>query len=281
MLAFANKLLNDLDKKISSIEEQNRSLMIRSELSFEVCKTEIEQLKSYILKYKFKSDLEEIKFFKEIKPQFTSKLVYHLMLYNIETKKPNGGKEILKNYFNKELEKLKHYFDYNLDFYRYYRSRANYLDNKYFIRAKYDLQLTLDGHIFENDTRFSTTHDFKVAKILAHDRVQVYLEDELAILDRKENTISIPEPTRSTLTWSDTKTSLIELIYALHAQGAFNNGNVDLKEIAAHFESVFNVDLGEYYRTYLEIRSRKVNRTKFLSLLTERLIKRMDEADEK
>lgn len=40
-------------------------------------------------------------------------------------------------------------------------------------------------------------------------------------------------------------------------------------------------DLGNFYQTYLELRNRKMNRTKFLDTLREELIRRMDERDEK
>lgn len=280
MLAFSNKLLSELEKQLQFIEQENDVILKRSELSFIVCKKAIEQLKSFILKYKFRTTSEEIKFFKEIKPQFTSKLIYHLTLYNIETKKPNGGSKILKKYLTKELDKLKSYFDYNLDFYKYHRAGATYLDHTYFVRDKYDIKLTLDGYIFENDTRFSTTHDFKVSKILAHDLLQVYLENELVYLERKDTNQSSQDAPKSRLTWQESKTSLIELIYALQSHGAFGN-QADIKEIAAYFEFAFNIDLGDYYRTYLEIRIRKTGRTKFLSLLQETLTKRMDQADEK
>ncbi|MBI3521454.1 MAG: RteC domain-containing protein [Bacteroidetes bacterium] len=281
MIAFTTKLLSDLDYNLKLIEQENEMPLKRSEECFVVCKKTIEQLKTFMLKYKFKSTIEEIKFFKEIKPQFTSKLVFYLTLYNIETKKPNGGKETLKKYLAKELDKLKNYFDYNLDFYKYYRAGANYLDHKYFVRNKYDIQLTLDGHIFENDTRFSTTHDFKVAKILAHDLLQVYVEDELAYLERREPSSSFQEYPRTRLTWTESKTSLTELIYALQSQGVFNNSRADIKEIAAYFETVFNIELGDYYRTYLEIRVRKTGRIKFLNLLQESLTKKMNSQDEK
>lgn len=181
MLGFSNKLLSDLENQLLFIEQENDIILKRAELSFIVCKKAVQQLKSFILKYKFKTTSEEMKFFKEIKPQFTSKLIYHLILYNIETKKPNGGSKILKKYLIKELDKLKSYFDYNLDFYKYYRAGATYLDHTYFVRDKYDIKLTLDGYIFENDTGFSTTHDFKVSKILAHDLLEVYLENKLAL----------------------------------------------------------------------------------------------------
>ena len=281
MNVFTNKLLSDLENCLHFVEEENDILLKRSEISFNTCKEAIGKLKTFTLKHKFKSYAEEIKFFKEIKPHFTAKLIFHLTLYNIETKKPNGGKEILKKYLAKELDKLKNYFDYNLDFYKYYRAGANYLDHKYFVRNKYDIQLTLDGHIFENDTRFSTTHDFKVAKILAHDLLQVSIEDELAYLERKDPGSNFQEYPKTRLTWTESKTSLIELIYALQSQGVFNNSRADIKEIAAYFEAVFNIELGDYYRTYLEIRIRKTGRTKFLESLTEKFIKRMDDADEK
>jgi hypothetical protein len=280
MQVFTNKLLAELDNKLRFIEQENEVILKCSEECFLICKKIIEQLKAFILKYKFKSTNEEIKFFKEIKPQFTSKLIYHLMVYNIETKKPKGGRKILRKYLTKELDKLKNYFDYNLDFYKYYRAGANYLDHKYFVRDKHDLQLTLDSNIFEMDSRFSTTHDFKVAKILAHDLLQVNIEDELAYLDRKEPTENLRESPKAKLSWSDSKTALIELIYALHTQGAFGNGKADIKEIASYFEHVFNVDLGEYYKTYLELRIRKTSRTKFLDTMKENLLKRMDNSDD-
>src|SRR5246127_551894 len=179
MQAFVDKLTTEIEDQIRFIEQENDIILKRSELSFEICKKVMDQLKSFILKYKFKSTAEEIKFFRDMKPLFYSKLIYHLSIYNIETKRPNGGDKILKKYLINELDKLKRYFDHNLDFYKYYRTSSNYLDHKYFVRGKQDLQLSIDSYFFETDTRFSTSHDYKISKILAHDQLQVYLEDEL------------------------------------------------------------------------------------------------------
>ena len=41
----------------------------------------------------------------------------------------------------------------------------------------------------------------------------------------------------------------------------------DLKDIAEYFEYTFDIDLGQYRRTFLEIRVRKSERTKFLNAL--------------
>ena len=50
--------------------------------------------------------------------------------------------------------------------------------------------------------------------------------------------------------------------------------------MADHFEQLFNVDLGNYYHTFIEIRSRKTGRTKFLDRLIEMLNQRMDAKDD-
>ncbi|MCW4451177.1 RteC domain-containing protein [Kaistella sp. BT6-1-3] len=70
-------------------------------------------------------------------------------------------------------------------------------------------------------------------------------------------------------------------VYSLHSQGSIDNGNADIKIIAKTFENMFNIDLGDFYHSYLELKGRKINRTKFLDSLRDALIKRMDEQDEK
>jgi len=71
------------------------------------------------------------------------------------------------------------------------------------------------------------------------------------------------------------------LIYALCAQGILNNGNVDVKIIAKTFERTFNIDLGDFYHTFLELKARKINQTKFLDSLREALVRKMDEQYER
>ena len=195
-------------------------------------------------------------------------------------KRPNGGNRILKKYFNNELLKLKAFFDNELEFYQYYRTGNTYLDYKYFQRGKFDIKLALDNYYFETDTSFSTSHDFKVAQILANDLIQLYLENQLIMIENKDNSEKSQRKPNIKLMWTSPKVSLIELIYALHSEGVFNNGTADLKDIAEYFEHIFEIDLGQYRRTFHEIRARKVDRTKFIMTLHETLSKRMDNSDE-
>ncbi|WP_434059693.1 RteC domain-containing protein [Myroides odoratimimus] len=213
-----------------------------------------------------------MRFFKYQKPILVAKLIYYNAIYKIEVRKPYGVKPI-KKYLKKELKKLKRFFDQNLEFYKYYRSNNCYVDEKFFVRGRHDVKLWLDTYYFESDQTFSTSHDYKVAKIIANDLIQVYIEAQLYSNTEKVDSLSdLPK-----LNWTGSKTALTELIYALYSHGVFNNGNTDIKLIARTFEDTFNIKLGDFYHTFMELKARKINRTKFLDSLCEALIKKMEE----
>lgn len=273
-------LLNNLTEQLNFIDLEIDDTVLKCEKSVEVTITTIQKVKKEILRVGFKSVSEEIHFFKEIKPQFTSKRIYYNSVYRIETKKPSGSTRIFKKYYNNELEKLKRYFDDNLDFYKYYRTKSTYLDYKYFVRGSFDVKQSLDNFYYETDLNFSTSHDFKIAKIIANDLLQLYLEDGIKLLDRKSNKMITQRNPNVKLIWTGSKIALTELLYALQTEGVFNNGSADLKIIAEFFEDNFSLELGQYRRNFLEIRARKENRTKFLDTLKTNLLKRMDDTDE-
>lgn len=282
MKLSSQHLLSELNSQLHFIRLENEDCITAAELSIKVLLSIIEKLKKFTLRYKFKNQAEEIHFFKNIKPQFISKLIYHNRILNVQTKKPHGGEKVLRKYLNNELDKLKRFFDNNLEFYKYHRTNSTYLDHKYFVRGKHDIKLSLDTFYFEADHRFCTSHDYKVAMIIAHDLIQVYLEDEITSLDRKElksysRAEAVPKPT---IFWTGSKVALIELMYALHAEGSLNNGKIELNAIADFLEKSFGVDLGQFHRSFLELRERKTGRTKYIDTLREKLIKRMDDADD-
>ncbi len=271
---FYNETLNGLETAIHELEIETDCPIQRIEAVIRLIVQSLSDLKEYVLKRGFKNTDEEIRFFKHQKPAIVSKLIYFNAVYKIETKKPYGTKPIRK-YLNDELRKLKRYFDNNLEFYKYYRTNNSFIDEKLFVRGKCDIKLSLDTFYFEADHRFSTSHDYKVAKIIAYDLIQVYLEDQLNNNNQKRVS------NNSSLNWTGSKTALTELIYALHSKGVFDNGNADIKVIAKTFELAFNINLGDFYHTYLELKSRKMNRTKFLDSLRDALICKMDEKEER
>lgn len=273
MIGYCKKKIVDLEEEIKELTYEQGNLLTFYEQAIALTLKKISELKEHVLTKDFKNQQEEICFFKYHKPIIISKLIYYNALYKIETRKPYGNKPI-KKYFKKELKKLKKFFENNLDFYKYYRNNNTFLDERLFIRGNHDIKLNLDTFYFEADHSFSTSHDYKVAKIIANDLIQVYLEDRL-------NNINLKKGSDNSLKWTASKTALTELIYALYSHGVFNNGNTDIKLIAKAFEDAFNIELGDFYHTFMELKARKINRTKFLDSLCEALIKKMDEQDEK
>ena len=120
----------------------------------------------------------------------------------------------------------------------------------------------------------------EVAKIITNELLKIYLTTRLQelerIVQRKADNGLIAE---TILRWTGSKRALVELIYALEANGDFNKGTATLKEIAGYFENVFSIDIGDLYHSYLEMRSRKINRTRYLETLQKSLLRRMDEND--
>jgi len=102
-----NILLNKLNEQLNFIDLEIDDQIKKCEQAITIILKSINELKKAISKTNFKTETEEILFFKEIKPQFTSKLVFYNKVYKIEMKKPNGGNKILKKYYNNELLKLK------------------------------------------------------------------------------------------------------------------------------------------------------------------------------
>lgn len=100
------------------------------------------------------------------------------------------------------------------------------------------------------------------------------------MIENKDNSEKSQRKPNIKLMWTGSKVALIELLYALQSEGVFNNGAVDLKDIAEYFEHIFEIDLGQYRRAFLEIRARKSERTKFITSLNETLLKRIDNADD-
>ena len=64
--------------------------------------------------------------------------------------------------------------------------------------------------------------------------------------------------------WTATKIAAVELGYAIYAAGILNNGQADIKEIMTFMEASFQIDLGDYYRTYITMKDRK-KRPDFIS----------------
>ena len=280
------KIIEDLEENLVDLKSENDHILVFSEKAVMSCKSAVLEMQDIVLRKGFTDELDEIDFFKNIKPKVYGKLLYYAKIFSIETKRPNGRNKVQRKFLILEQDKITAFQSDNLEFYQYYRCNTTNLDDRFFVRGKADIRLCIGSLHFLIDPNFSTSHDHTVSVIMAYDMLSVYLKTEIEKLDSKcgENENREKEDENlagSKLLWTETKIALLEFIYAIHSTGAINKGVIELHELVKVFEDLFHIDLGDPYRAFVEMRLRKKDRTKFIDYLKNRLLGRMDDADQR
>lgn len=277
---------NDLKKLESNFYNELQLLLktpnnMRS--AFELCKRYFTELKSKIIEKNFKNLQDEIDCFKTIKPKLHAELIYFKEMFGIQQNLPLGSDQIKINYLNNYFTHFNLFFEENKTFIQYVRSGSIDLDNQFFIRRN---RLSYQNYTIDFigvDFRWNTGYDIILAKYLAFEKLEQEIKYKLSLIhqtNEKDFHSGLPQINlKKQLHWTESKTSLVELIYALHSVGTFNNGQTDLKTITEVIQTTFHIELGDYYGIYHELKSRKIDRTKFLNNLIKALNHRM-EADE-
>lgn len=278
MMQYTQRALSSLNQALAEVAMQTENGLQMAERSCQIIQSTIRELKKFIHDYTFKDQQEEILFFKEIKPQFIRELIYFTELYYIEANKPIGDRNVLEAYYRQVIQRNRMYFERNQALYVYYLSGKTIYDSLYFLRESDEEPLHLE-YMLDIDLRFSTIHSFKLSKLQAFENLQHYLNNAISLLDHPEKLISSSKDERTKNRWTDSKAALIELVYAMHSRGSINNGKGDVKQIVADMESFFNIQVGNFYRTFQSMRIRKKNRTAYLDTLKESLERRMDDTD--
>lgn len=275
---FVKDIKHHIDIEIQRIEQQETDALDKIKKIVDVLQTALDLLKSTLRDYQFKSAQEEIHFFKVLKPEISCLLIYYVRLYQIEKSRRGKSTSAQCKYLKTIYESLKKPSADNA-FYTYYQCGNTELDELYFVREQYDILSDTRCPTINRDASFSTLHDASVAEILANNRLSLYLSQEIDSLSEKLHLQVTSIIEGHLLQWTESKVSLVEFIYALYATRCFNNGHTSLKDIAFCCETLFHIEIGDFYRIFLEIRNRKKSRTQFLDKLKEKLICMMEELD--
>lgn len=278
---FYNRLSQSIQLKIQTVDLDGCDITIDESVELirflENC---LSEFRAHFLSLGQIEKKNEIILFKEMKPHILGLLLYFNKVHNVEMKRPTGSNATQRDYYDNELKSLTFFFERNLDFYQYYRANSTYLDECYFVRKKLSHNLCVDSIQYILDPLFSTGYDYKVAKIICNERLRIYLNKKKHGLDKQiliqKNRESLPN---NNMKWTGSKAAAIEMGYSIHSIGVLNHGNVDIKAIMNFIEISFDIDLGDYYRTYIAIRSRKKDRTPFLNKSIEALLRKMDKDD--
>jgi len=262
---------------LKSIDKQEEELNLKAEHIIEQAyqmtlflRELLSDMKKKIPVSGFTSPVEEIDFFRKIKPQILGKLIYYNKVYRIESGCPVNNGKMYHDYFSNELQLLKQeYKEYicNSDFYRYYKSGRTDRDHDFFLLGKLKLPIGLNSFVFEIDSKFSTYYDYKVAHIIANELLYGYLLSRIAP-DETQGVFSPETPASGKdIFWTNSKNALIELIYALYVSGAVSHGKIGIRKISLVFQILFRIPLGDIHHAFHRMKDRAGSRTAFLDEL--------------
>ncbi len=276
LTTFMTNLNLQLEMCLLNIQETEICNISKYQRTTESIYENVLHLKKFVSNYTFKNQEEEIAFFKDYKPKLLSQLLYNRKVLHILIKTPPGNSEMLLDYYQNNLKTITNFFNTHQEFYQYYRLRSTYNDAIYFVRHNKSLLHLTDCNRLELEPAFTSSHDHIVAQIMANDKLEQYLKNEIQLLSHKPRQIEGAVLPKNKFQWTDTKSALVELIYALNCSQSVNNGNCDIRELATFFEQSFNIQINDIYRCFQDIKLRSTP-TKYIDNLKTSLQKKIDE----
>ncbi|TXE13495.1 RteC domain-containing protein [Algoriphagus aquimarinus] len=275
IIEFSVEILSKLKKDLDILKMDGENKLIQFESAFHLVDRAMDKIKLFMGKYEFVSDKEEIEFFKKHMSYFLKESVYFSELFNMESVKPSGPESKIRKFYEKELTSIKEFLQANQNLYNYLLMKKENQDRVFFLRSSQAPVYKPNLFWHTLDTRYCTVYTLYFARIMGTLALADYIHEQLLTLKVYKNPIA--QVKRSPLYWTGRKTDLVELVYALKTSTAVNNGNASVAELVTSIGEVFGKEIHDYYRTFLEIRSRKKNRTVFLKQCQEKLEAYMDE----
>ncbi|SFB35584.1 RteC domain-containing protein [Algoriphagus aquimarinus] len=262
IIEISIQILSNLKRELSILKLDGENKLIQFESAFHLVDKAMDKIKLFMDKYDFVSEQEEIEFFKHHMSKFLKESVYFSELFNMESIKPAGPEHEIRKFYEKELLSVQEFLQNNQNLYNYLLMKKENQDRVFFLRSSQAPVYKPNLFWHTLDTRYCTVYTLYCARIMGTLSLAGYIHDQLLILNDAQD--SVGEDKNPSLYWTGKKTDLVELVYALKTSNVINYGNASVVELATLMSEVFGKELQGYYRTFLEIKSRKKNRTVFL-----------------
>ncbi|MEP2771674.1 MAG: RteC domain-containing protein [Fulvivirga sp.] len=263
------KLLDQLENKLIEIEQNHNSRLDRCSEKIKLCQRLTIELRGHYLEHKFSNLADEINFFKKIKPRLFSELYFQLQVFEYYKLRPKGSLKAKKIFLNNCLDKASALISEHCEFRNYHLMNATHLDQHYFIKQEFNPVLH-GGLKFPSDPEFSSPADPTLSCLMAAERCVQFIKNELYAL--KNPNLDPSWEFMKFLDWKGSKTDLVELIYSLHSANILSG---DLKHTFQLAEKAFNIDIGNFYRIYSDIKLKK-NPTNLLDSLKTAFLEKME-----
>jgi hypothetical protein len=143
--------------------------MAEIECCFNIAHQYWSRIQAAIEETEFESKMEEIRFYKTVKPLFTSQIEYYNLRYQAEILKPAEDSDEKKEYWLKEQTRLDQFIRDHPVFYVYYKNGGSNRDEEYF----------LNGTKKNDDEKRVYTDDL-ISTLLALEKYQIFIGHQLS-----------------------------------------------------------------------------------------------------
>jgi RteC protein len=274
MKDYTSSLHKKLVDKLNALDEPGVPAVKRLTAKLDLVRRVLHDLKERLQQVPFTDATMEIDFFKYQKPLIVAERIFAFEKFTIESALPMDSPESANNFYEEELGAIRRFLRQYQFMYQYFVLDASDLDLLLFTRYQQPSGVLLP-EVPAQDPDFSTAADYLFAKFIAYER----LRDELA--KRLHPQVDAAGTyTGRKLQWTGDISNLVELAYGIYGTMQINNGDVGVADIARWLEQSLNISLGRYYRTFAEIKMRKVvSRTRYIDHMQQTLKKQVEDGD--
>lgn len=269
-----SKIIENLENDLNNLKEEGHTIYIQAEKAIGLCTITYLELQSEVKKNGFETEADEIHFFKHIKPRLCCKMTFYRKLATIESHRPQYARYAQIEFLQKEIFKLHNFFEDHSSFIEYYRSGQTLHDDKFFKRNIEDLVLGNHNYEYLVNPDFATVYDTILSKVLAYEKLEKYLDNEIWKLERENDDSRDNQPVDE---WTGKLTYFAELVYGIKESGVVNNGNISVTELIELFSKVFKLPPGNVFNAFRSVYSRKTNPLIFINKMHESLIQSINE----
>ncbi|MGN6419350.1 MAG: RteC domain-containing protein [Pseudobacter sp.] len=255
IVAFYSSSISAIEKQETIREAAGESLQKRAEKMIDFLKDILVDLRRFMAQYDFLSQREEVQFFKAHNPVLLHYLIYYAKVYTLELRTSIMKDEERRKMLKKERKVLQSWTHKNDGFFRYVKSGATDLDDKYFLKTSADMTLITDPGQWLLTETFLTVPSYLVAEHLANEKYDAYLQAELKF--SRHDHVAANGNGKGSIVWTAPKIAAAEIIYEFYFSGFINQGTAQLREIAEAFETIFHIDLGNLYRHAMDLKIKK------------------------
>jgi hypothetical protein len=270
-----------MERFVSELEERleaglletglEKNAVLRHGQAIALIQQVIEELKAHIQSNPFPGMTEEIAYFKELAPRIYGRLFFHMKIYQVESLRQYASPGRFREALDQEMAEVEKFFTKHDDICQAYYQQTRYWDQQLFTRRGRE-NWPVDDISIIMDADFCLGA-YWVSWIKANEKYRDWLVRAMAAL-RTQLSWEDLQKQAPNLEWKGSHTDLVELINGMHLAGSF--GEASLKQVIQWFEANLGIDLGQFYITWQEIARRKKSRTKYVDLMKERLVGKME-----